>query len=267
VSWRLFIQTLRWNLLRWVIVAIAAVGWSLLIPVIYTTFSPMLKQLVNSGIVPTQLLSFGSGDFFSLTGAIAFGMQHPISIALVAIFALWSPIAAIAGEREGGTLEVLLARPISRRRLLASIAVAVGLVVAVMVAALLAGTALGIAIEGVGSEVNLGRMPIVWLNGFLLWTSFGAFALAASSTFDRSGPAIGLSLAYLLIAYFLEILGSLWQAASWTQAWSLFHHFQVKDWLNGTGSWSDIGLLALTTLVPLAWAWIVFPRRDLAAPA
>lgn len=267
MSWRLVRQTLRWNGVRLAIVAVAAIGWTLLIPVIYTTFSPMLKELVNSGIVPRQLMSFGSGDFFSLTGAIAFGMQHPITIALVAIFALWSPVAAIAGERERGTLEVLLARPLSRRRLLASVALAVGVIVAVMVAALLAGTMIGIGIEGVGSEVDLARMPLVWLNGFLLWTSFGAFALAASATFDRAGPAIGLSLAYLLVAYFLVILGSLWEAAAWTQTYSLFNYFQVQDWLNGTGSWFDIGLLVVTTVVPLAWAWIVFPRRDLAAPA
>ena len=57
--------------------------------------------------------------------------------------------------------------------------------------------------------------------------------MAASVTFDRPGPAIGLSLAYLLVNYFLEILGSLWTDAAWTQEYSLFHHFDPGAILTG----------------------------------
>ena len=42
------------------------------------------------------------------------------------------------------------------------------------------------------------HVPMVWLNGFLLWGSFATFGLAASVSFDRAGPAMGLTLAYLL---------------------------------------------------------------------
>ena len=59
-------------------------------------------------------MNFGSGSLFTLPGAITLGMQHPLAIAMVGIFAVGAAATAVAGERARGTLEVLLARPISR---------------------------------------------------------------------------------------------------------------------------------------------------------
>ena len=106
-----------------------------------------------------------------------------------------------------------------------------------------------------------------WLNGLLLWGAFTSFSLAVSASFDRPGPAIGLSLAFLLVNYFLEILGSLWTDAKWTQEYSLFHHFQPGEILAGNADPLDFVLLGVVLLVPLAYALWIFPRRDLAAPA
>jgi hypothetical protein len=86
-------------------------------------------------------------------------------------------------------------------------------------------------------------------------------------SFDRAGPALGLSLGYLLLNYFFEILGSLWDAAEWTQQYSLFHHFNPGQVLRGDGEPIDFLILGLATLVPIVWAVVVYPRRDLAAPA
>ena len=97
--------------------------------------------------------------------------------------------------------------------------------------------------------------------------AFAAFSLAASASFDRSGPAIGLALAYLLANYFLVILGSFWTDAAWTQSYSLFDHFQPSEILAGHADPFDFALLALAVIVPFAYAAWVFPRRDLAAPA
>ena len=83
---------------------------------IYHAFGVQMKALVDSGIIPKQLTNFGGADVFSLGGSIALGYLHPISIILVSIFAIGFTTASVAGERQRGTLEVLLARPLSRRR-------------------------------------------------------------------------------------------------------------------------------------------------------
>jgi hypothetical protein len=110
-------------------------------------------------------------------------------------------------------------------------------------------------------------MPLVVLNGFGLWAAFTTFGLAASVTFDRPGPAIGLSLAWLLLHYFFEILGSLWTDAAWTQEYSLLHHFNPGEILTGRLEPMDLVIVYVAALVPVIYAFLVFPRRDLAAPA
>jgi ABC-2 type transport system permease protein len=264
---RLYLQTLRWNRVRLAAIVVAAIGWGMLIPIIYVQFAAAFKDLADSGIFPRELLNFGSGSLFTLPGALTLGLQHPLAIAFVGIFAVGSTVSAVAGEREKGTLEVLLSRPISRRTLYVTLAVAVATLIAIVLIALLAGQLIGVMIQGVTDELELGLMPLVFLNGLMLWAAFAAFGLAASVSFDRHAPALGLTMAYLLINYFLEILGSLWRDVAWSQEYSLFHHFNPGEILTGKADPLDFLILAVAIVIPVAYALIVFPRRDLAAPS
>jgi ABC-2 type transport system permease protein len=267
VSGRLLLQTLRWQRVRLAIVVLAGIGWGLLIPVFYSAFSDVIRDLANSGAFPRELLSFGSGTLFTLPGSITLGFQHPLAIAMVAIFAVGSGATAVAGERARGTLEVLLARPISRRTLYVSILIALLVTVLLVLGSILGGMVAGAAIQGLLDELDLAQVPLVLLNGFGLWAAFTTFALASSITFDRPGPAIGLSLAYLVLNYFFEILGSLWADAAWTQDYSLFHHFNPGAILGRETVALDLVIVFVAAIVPVIYALVVFPRRDLAAPA
>ena len=267
MSGRLFRQTLRWQRVRLIVILLAGVGWGVLIPIIYGAFSEVFRDLVNSGVFPEELMSFGSGSLFDLPGAITLGLQHPLAISMVAIFAVGASATAVAGERASGTLEVLLARPISRLTLYASILVALLLAVLLVLVAILGGMIGGSVLQGVSDEIDLGLMPLVLLNGFGMWAAFTTFGLAASVSFDRPGPAIGLSLGYLMTHYFLEILGSLWTDAAWTQEYSLFHHFNPGEILTGGMQGVDLVIVFVAALVPMIFAIVIFPRRDLAAPA
>ena len=106
----------------------------------------------------------------------------------------------------------------------------------------------------------------MWLNGALLFWAFGAIALLASVSFDRLTPAVGISLAVVLVSYFLDVLGSLWPDAKWLQPYSLFHYVDAKADLAGLPHASDFVVLAAVIAVAVGAALVVFPRRDLAAP-
>ena len=156
----------------------------------------MIRDLANSGVFPQELLNFGSGSLFTLPGRITLGLQHPLALAMLGIFAVGATSTAVAGERARGTLEVLLARPISRidalrdhpRRRCCSSCL---LVLARSSAAWSAGR----RSRALSTSSTSARLPLVLLNGFGLWAAFTTFGLAASVSFDRPGPAIGLSLA------------------------------------------------------------------------
>ncbi|HEX2884537.1 MAG TPA: ABC transporter permease subunit [Candidatus Limnocylindria bacterium] len=264
---RLFWQTLRWQRARLLVVSLAAFGWGVLIPVMYAAFSDAVRQLGRSGAIPEELLSFGSGSFFSVPGAMTLGFQHPFALAMLGIFAAGSSATVVAGERARGTLEVLLARPISRTSFYVTVLMALFVVVTIVLIALLAGMVAGAAMQDLSAEIQVDQLPLVVLNGFGMWAAFTTFGLAASVTFDRPGPAIGLSLAYLLVHYLMEVIGSLWSAAEFLQPYSLLHHFNPGAILSGEGDPLDLAIVFVAAALPVLYALLVFPRRDLAAPA
>jgi ABC-2 type transport system permease protein len=263
----LFRRTWRAQRLKLTIVSIALVIWGFLMPLIYAKFGSQFRAIMESGMLPVQAARFGGGDIFSLPGSIALGLIHPIAIILTSVFSVGFSATAIAGERQRGTLEVALARPIARRTFYLTLLQAAFGFVGVTVAALLAGTLTGAAFAGVFGEFPVRNVPILWLNAVLLFGSFTAVGLAASASFDRVAPALGVTLGFVVLMYFLEVLGSLWPAAERLQAYSLFHYLKAKAILDGAAAPFDAAVLATVIVAAAAWALLVFPRRDLAAPS
>jgi ABC-2 type transport system permease protein len=266
VNRALFAHTWRANRLRLLVVTIALVLWGALLPIVYDAFGEQFEQMLDSGLIPEEFTNFGGGDVFSLVGSVSLGFVHPLAVGLCLVFALGFAVNAIAGERQRGTLEVLLARPISRRRVYATLAVAAFLFVGVTVAGLALGAFAGSALTGRAADLGASNLPLVWLNAFLLYGAIAAISLAASVAFDRLGPAIAVSLAIVLFSYFLDVIGQLWPDAQPLQPLSLFHYLDPRASLAGAPVWSDFAVLAGVIVAAVAFALIVFPRRDLAAP-
>jgi hypothetical protein len=104
MSRALFGHIWRSNRTRLLIVCVAMAAWSVFLPVVYASFGQQIKQIVDSGIFPKELMNFGGGDPFTLGGSIALGYIHPIAIVLISIFAIGFTTTAVAGERQRGTL-------------------------------------------------------------------------------------------------------------------------------------------------------------------
>jgi hypothetical protein len=139
--------------------------------------------------------------------------------------------------------------------------------VAVGVLATILGAILGSAIAGVLDQLKIDRLPLVWLNGFLLFSAIAAIGLAASVSFDRLTPALGITAGIVVVMYFLEVLGTFWPDAKGLQPYSLFHYYQPKEVLEGTAPVINFVLPAAVAVIGIVWALVEFPRRDLAAPS
>ena len=260
-------HTWRVQRIKVAIVSSALAAWGFVPPIIYKQYGSQFAGLVESGLLPKEFARFGGGDVFSLAGSIALSFIHPIAIILTSVFAVGFSAAAIAGERQRGTLEVALARPVSRRMFYLNLLAATFAFIAILIAALLAGGISGATFAGVVDELPFRNLPLLWLNSLLLFGAFAAVGLAASASFDRLTPAIGVTLGIVIVSYVLEVLGSLWPAAEWLQPYSLFHFFKAKNILSGAVSPFDMGVLVFVIVVAMVWALVVFPRRDLAAPS
>jgi ABC-2 type transport system permease protein len=260
-------HTWRRNRGRLLVICIASAAWGALSPIIYASFGSTFAGLVQSGALPEAMANFAGGDIFSLAGVVALAFIHPIAILLVSIFGVGFASGAVAGERQRGTLEVLLSRPLSRHGLYATLLLCALAFVGLVLTALLAGVLVSAALLGVLGEIELGRAPLVWLNAFLLYGAFAAIAMAASVSCDRSGRALGATIAVVLASYFLEVLGGLWPDAAFLRPYSLFHYLHIRRILGGDVDPLAFVLLAVVAIAAVGLALFIFPRRDLAAPS
>lgn len=259
-------RTWRANGARVALVAVGLGVWSYLMPVIYATFGRQMETLIQSGIVPDAFLRLMGGGVFGLDAAIALGVTHPFAIALQAVYPVGFGAAAIAGERQRGTLEVLLSRPLSRRSVFVTLLVAILGIVLVTTAVTVAGTVAGAAVYGLAGSLNAPRLAFLALNTFLLLAALAGVSLALSASFDRLTPPIGIAFAAVLVSYVLDILGQLWPDAEFLGPYSPFHYLRPFDILRGRGELSDLLVLAAVFAVSVGYGLWRFPRRDLAAP-
>jgi ABC-2 type transport system permease protein len=252
---------------RVALVTLALGVWASLMPIIYATFGRQLEVILQSGIIPDAFLRLMGADPFSLDGAVALGAAHPITIALQVVYPVGFAAAAIAGERQRGTLEVLLSRPISRRSVFLTLLLAIIVIGVVTTAGELTGTVTGAAVYGVAGRLDAGELAFLGLNTVLLLAALAGISLAASASFDRLTPAIGVGLAVVLVGYVLEILGTLWPDAEFLQPYSPFHYFRPLEILAGRPEPRDLLVLTAVLVVSGAYGLWRFPRRDLAAPS
>ncbi len=263
----LFAHTWRANRTRLLVVAVALAIWGTFMPIIYDSFGSTFQDIFDSGVLPPQFSQFGGGDIFSLSGAVAIGFIHPITVGLNLVFAVGFTTAAIAGERQRGTLEVLLSRPISRRVVYLTLALAGALFVAIAILGSVVGSLVGAGLVGRSAELGVGQLPLLWLNGALLYWAIGAIALLASASFDRLSQALGLTLVVVFVSYFLDVLASLWPDARGLEPYSLFHYLDPKAILAGFPDAGHLVVLGGVTVAAVIATLLVFPRRDLAAPS
>jgi len=169
---------------------------------------------------------------------------------------------ATAGEEEKGTLDLLLANPVPRWRIIVekSAAFVIGTVVIGI------GMWIGAALGALAVDIDLD----MWLVGqaiasaCLLGFALGGVALALGALTGRRWLAAGVSLMIVIAGFFLNGLGAL---VDWLEPWrpiSPFYQYIANDPLSN-------GLDAGNVLVLVAWAVmggtvavIAFERRDLA---
>ena len=262
-----FRHALRQNRGRLFAIVIGLAIWGTLMPIIYATFGVTLRDIITQFPMLEQFMQFGGGNIFTLPGSIALGYIHPIAIALLAVFAIAFPLSAVAGERQRGTLEVVLSRPVGRIRYYLTILVATTLFIALAIAATLVGTAVATVAMDLSAELEFANLPWLWLHGTALYFAIAAISLAASVSFDRLGPAASITLTIVIVAYFLQVLGSLWPDAEWLQPYSLFYYLDPDSILEEGVRPLDLTVLGIVAVVAILYSLIVFPRRDLAAPA
>ncbi len=168
---------------------------------------------------------------------------------------------ALAGEEETKTMDLLLANPITRSRVLVEKTLAMMAISFVLAVATFLGTAGGSLIAGLG--MDLGNVASAALHVTLLGIFFGCVAVAFSAATGRRRVAAYGTAALAVISYFANaFLPVNENLAGWARL-SPFHYYLGSDPLVNGVSWAHLGILAGLSLVTVALARVFFERRDL----
>lgn len=245
----------------------ALLGWAIgfaAVSLVYGGFypfaaTPEYADLIE-GLPPALAEAMGWGDISTphgYLGATVFGILGPV---LAIIMAIGMGTRAIAGGEEDGSLEMLIAHPVTRTRVVVQKAVA--LAVATVMAGVVVLVAI-LAIRGpIDLELSFANIAAASLDLALMGLLFGSLAIFVGGITGRRGLAISVSAAVVVVAYLANGLAPQVDALAWLQNVSPFH------WADGARTLRDgidpvnALLLGGVAVVLVAGAAFAFNRRD-----
>jgi ABC-2 type transport system permease protein len=180
---------------------------------------------------------------------------------LLLIYAIGFGSAAIAGEEEQGTLDLLLANPLPRWRVVIDKFYA--MVVATLALALCFWLGLVGGALAVQMEIGVGQITAATLSAVLLALVFGTLALALGCATGKRGLSAGVASGVAVAAYFLNAFAPLVEGLAPYRKLSPFYTYIGGDPLTNGLNWVHVIVLLGLTLVLLIVARITFDRRDL----
>jgi beta-exotoxin I transport system permease protein len=207
---------------------------------------------------------FGMTGTFNITTGPGY-FDTELFSAMLPLFVVAMVIGAgsgtLAGEHEQGLLELVLARPVSRRSVVLWKALGLGIEIAVMTGAIV--LAILIADPIVGLSLERAHVAGATLGLALLGAFHGSMALAVGAATRHKASAIGVPSAVAAMGYLVAGLAGL---ANWLSPFrylSAFHYSGQAPLQNGVDGPRLLVLFA-GTVVLLALAIVLFERRDLA---
>lgn len=250
----------RWSVFWW---SLGITGLIILTLAFYPTVHNQAAQLNKSfgNLNSSTLALFGGTDFFSPVGYLNSQLLYLMLPLLLIIMGIGLGSSLIGREETDGTIELLLARPISRSRLLMAKALAGAF-------ALLVATTVGsIVLIGLSRLVHIGVPLANILTAlficYLLVLTFSAAAFLLAATGRGRAAALGVTVAYTLGGY---IIGSLANTVQWLHGVSIifpYHYYDSAAILRGSFKWSSVVFFVSFTTACLVLSWLSFRRRDL----
>jgi beta-exotoxin I transport system permease protein len=193
-------------------------------------------------------------------GSSVYGLLVPL---LVTVFAIAYGTRAVAGDEEAGTLDLLLAHPVSRTR------VALQRFAALVTALVLVGAVLWLAMLAITGPAQLdgvtaGELAAANVQLAFFGACVGALAFAFGAATGRKAVALGTSAGLVVLAYLANGVFPQVEGLQWTRDVSPWHWYLGGEPLkNGLQVGDSLLLLAVTVVLVAAGTW-AFNRRDVA---
>lgn len=244
----------------------ATIGWAVGVAVFVTiyvsAYSQVGKQSASAAdsmpkavrdLLGWQSLATGAGYL----EATIYNIFTPL---LLIMFSIMMGSRGIAIPEERGTLEILMANPMSRRRFILDRFTSL---VTVIVLVALVPWALVLAMNSsVGTNVPAANISAASLGLMLLALLFGSVAFAIGAATGRRSLVLAVSGVLAVATYLARILGGVINGLGWLRWISPFQYYLGSDPLRSGFHVGYLAVLVAATVVMAAVAVVTFERRD-----
>ncbi len=217
------------------------------------------RQLLEA--YPPEMLAFFGGALDLVSPAGFLGMYYfSLAPIILGIFAVIAGSGLLVADEERGTLDLVLAHPISRTGLFAGRALA--LLVALLAILVIGWLGFVLFLPFSGLEVGLGDLAAAMLTLGATQLFFGALALLMSLLLPSrklAGAVAGLA---LTASYFLTSLVNIIASLEPLASLSPLNYYQGAAAFDGL-NWLWLAGLSGVALLMVAAAWWLFERRDI----
>lgn len=216
------------------------------------------------GMSPFIRAFIGGDDIPSVTTFEGFMRMELLNYVplLLAIFAIIEGSAAIVLEEERRTIDLLMAQPVRRWRVVLEKFAA--LTVAVYAIAAMTGLGLVVGTRFVPVEPPWYRLMLATANAVPPALVVGAVSLLASCALRRRLHAAVVGAAFLVASFFLNVLGLIVDPIKPWRTLSVFYAYSESHPLTGDVITDHTGWLLAATALLVAAAVFAFGRKDLA---
>jgi ABC-type transport system involved in multi-copper enzyme maturation permease subunit len=228
----------------------------------------MQRSFIPPGVRQFRDAIFGFDSTQAGVAEIAFSLawSHPIVIALLSAHAIIVCTRILAAEVERGTVDVLLALPVSRLRLLTSETLAWLLSAGVLLGAVLGGSYLGSRFIPQEHRPDFGKLLMVLVNLALVYGVIGTSSILMGVLTDRRVRAVLTVLVLTVFSVLISFLHTLDPSLEFTKNLRflsvLDYYKPIRVLMDGAWPWRDLAILGGVCLGLWSAAAVVLARRD-----
>jgi ABC-2 type transport system permease protein len=222
-------------------------------------FLGMLEYLPS--IVKTAL----GGDMLesgSMPALLTVGYQHPFVMFLIMLYAVGVPAGLLTAEVQRGTMELVLSRPTTKTQVYLCAVVLTITGILGLFGVMFLGTVVAVNLYHFAEPIPLDLFFRIAVNGGLLASAFAAFALLSAASFRRLYAAVGVSVAFLTLNYFVAIIAQWWPGLERLSRMTLFYLIYYSNLWEGWPA-RNLTILAGILVVTTVVGGLIWRRRDL----
>lgn len=228
---------------------------------------PTVEATLRAVELPPELLRFfGTEDIGSPTGYLTARYQAFAPVVLM-VWAIVASTGLVAGEETRGSLEAVIAHPISRTRLMCEAMIAFAICTLVILGGIVVAWAITVPFVDLRGDITLSELAVATISTAPLALFFGALGCLVGAVAPTRGAAAGILTAFAISSYLVASFAQVAPTIEWMRYASPYYYADSGSVLRAGINWEHQAALAAGTIVAALLAILAFQGREIGVAA